>query len=209
MEFFRNLFSILFPPRKTEQIVRDVALEEVRTLVSPQTTNIGNTEVTALLPYRQKFVHALIVEAKFFKNAKAIEILGTLLAEYIQEHIDPSTAYIVPIPLGPKRRQKRGYNQIEELAFSAEKQIPQITVRPECLVRVKDTVRQTSLKKQDRLQNMKDAFVSPAPLDPAYLYIVLDDVLTTGATLAGGINALAKVGATRIKGIALAYSGLK
>ena len=124
---------------------------------------------------------------------------------------------IIPLPLGKKRRKERGYNQIEEIALCAQKRaksaIPPdfLSINSKILVRTRETAPQTSLGRHLRLQNMEGAFeISSSDntniaLDTSCMYILLDDVVTTGASLLAARQALTNAGAKNILLLALAH----
>ena len=130
------------------------------------------------------------------------------LAEAVARIPLPATrrAWLVPVPLGPKRQRERGYNQSERLARA----LGRLWQRPvlDLLVRVRDTATQTALPPGARLANVAEAFAvrnaevgtrnrSAFPL-PTSALILVDDVLTTGATLAEAARTLERAGAHSI-----------
>jgi len=106
---------------------------------------------------------------------------------------------LVPLPLGPARLRRRGYNQSEWLAraLGAQWRAP---VVPRWLTRARDTATQTALTPAARLANVAGAFTAPARRLWPHVVLV-DDVLTTGATLAEAARALATAGARRISAV--------
>jgi len=208
MNFLRMLHDGLFPPRPTERLLRTVTLHTLSVLP----TYVEHTEIVGLVPYREPVIQALVVEAKFHRSERAQGLLAQILSDYLTESLADNEAFearsvvVVPVPLSKARRASRGYNQAEDIARSAAERIPQrVSFLPEILARVRDTVPQTTLGRDARLKNMRDAFIASEPLDPSLLYIVVDDVATTGATLASATAALTAAGALHIQAIALAH----
>ncbi|MFI5229927.1 MAG: ComF family protein [Gemmatimonadales bacterium] len=106
---------------------------------------------------------------------------------------------LVPVPLSGKRRRERGYNQSELLAHALSRRWS-LPVWTDVLERVRHTETQTRLTPGDRLRNVSGAFAAPASardlLRGAHL-VVVDDVVTTAATLNACAAALCD-GGTRI-----------
>jgi predicted amidophosphoribosyltransferase len=111
---------------------------------------------------------------------------------------------LVPIPLGSRRMRARGYNQSAELARAlAERGAGRVA---DCLRRSRETRTQTALTPDARRANVAGAFAAPAAA-PAHCVLV-DDVFTTGATLAAAAEALAASGARRIDAVTFARAAL-
>lgn len=163
-------------------------------------------EVTALLPYGNPLVKAVIQEAKFHGNKHAISLMGAVLYEYLLDldTFHGESCVLVPIPLSPQRKHERGYNQVEKICAVALQNNSLTTHSAHVLIRTRNTLPQTTLTRSARLENMQGAFYAQ-PLDTSLTYIVIDDVVTTGATLADAVRALREAGALRILPIALAH----
>ena len=110
----------------------------------------------------------------------------------------------MPIPLGKERLKERGFNQAEEVAKRAVQELG-IKIETELLVRTRETISQISLAREKREENMRGAFIATRRADPTYTYVIIDDVLTTGATLQSAIDALKDAGAEHIVPLALAH----
>jgi len=184
MELWNFVVRTLFPERETQKRVREADVDALRLLIHPTQTPLGSIEGTVLLSYKDPLVHASIVETKFYDNKKAAALLGAALHEYLLEaSTEGLPIVLIPLPLSTKRMRERGYNQVERVCTEAIKDLPNVSIDTALLVRTKHTAPQTSLKRKERFQNMKDAFTRTAPLLDGHLYILVDDVMTTGATL--------------------------
>ena len=125
--------------------------------------------------------------------------LGRLLA---QRHHDPlaelQPQLVVPIPMHWQRRSWRGTNNADILAHTIAKVTP---FARDCslLMRVRNTLPQKELQLTDRFRNMRGAFWVRAGYDLQGMRILLvDDILTTGATCNAAAQALKRAGATRV-----------
>ncbi len=113
--------------------------------------------------------------------------------------------FLVPIPLSAKRYKKRGYNQAEILAKELGKRL-NIKVL-DCLERTRETITQVGLGKKERRENLKDAFIVNKKFAVALKnmnLLIVDDVLTTGATIYEATKALKKSGSSKVWGVAFA-----
>jgi ComF family protein len=151
-------------------------------------------------------VRVAIHEAKYHGSAQALGFLATALSEYLREadDIQPRKTSIVPIPLGSARQKERGFNQAEEIVKRAVEEL-EMTIDTTLLTRTRETASQVSLPRRAREENMRGAFSTAHPADPTRTYIVIDDVITTGATLQAAIDALHDAGAVHIVPLALAH----
>ena len=161
----------------------------------------------AVAEYRdgmREAIHAL----KFGKRPLLATPLGRLLAEAGARALPvppPDWAEgLVPVPLHPARLAERGFNQAELLATpcGARWRVP---VLPRALIRARATLPQTDLDPTARRLNVRDAFRVPRAAGILGRRLLLvDDVHTTGATVAAAAQALREAGAAAVGVLALA-----
>jgi ComF family protein len=146
----------------------------------------------------------LIQELKFQGRKNLVGLLAPLLAATFFDSWDRSDFdFIVPVPLHPKRQRERGYNQSELFARS----LARYTAIPysSALLRVRSTLPQVGLTDTQRLENVRKAFHCRKPQEILKTRILLiDDVMTTGATVASAAQALIDGGAGRVSVLTLA-----
>ena len=129
-------------------------------------------------------VQHLIHELKYKGNADAGIFLGQELGKSIKEALlFQDIDYLIPVPLHPKKKKQRGYNQSTLIAQGVS-EVTGIPVDESFLVRQVNTATQTHKSKEERWQNVKDIFEVRhlEQLEGKYV-LLIDDVLTTGATL--------------------------
>ena len=120
----------------------------------------------------------------FLKNKKICEILKTY-------------DIIIPVPIHNKRRQERGYNQSELIARAISKTLG-IPIVKNVLVKIKNTVPQSSLNKVQRAENANGVYSAKNHTKLRNKKILLiDDIYTTGSTLNECANALIQKGIKR------------
>lgn len=129
------------------------------------------------------FVESIIQNEQFMKLVESLEFV------------------FVPIPLSSLKLRKRGYNQAEILAKALSKKLKIPTQN--LLKRTKETKSQFALKKEEREANIKGAFSLNSELKSVNIFLV-DDVVTTGATLKEAANVLKRAGAKQVFGLTLA-----
>lgn len=200
MHILGIIFDWIFPPSGEEMCVRSLSPAKIEALY--KYVRVKNMEV--LTAYQNSNVRALVHEAKFHNNNEAQILLGMLVQKYLKDHPNDYDI-IIPIPLSKKRLRERGHNQVlsilKNLKFESN-----ITIATDTLLRTKNTRPQTELAKEKRINNMNDAFdVSKPELINGRRILLIDDVVTTGATLNVAKASLLQHSPTSVTCLALAH----
>jgi len=142
----------------------------------------------------------MILALKFKQQLAYARILGELMAEKVTSEwyrSKPLPDLLMPLPLHWQRLQERGFNQALELACPLAAALS-LSLDWQSAERLKNTPPQLGLTAKERLSNLKQAFIVNRDLRGKTI-AVLDDVMTTGATLAEFSRALLRQGASRVE----------
>lgn len=153
----------------------------------------------------------LLAAYKYPPYVKDLEsVLGDLFYEsLIQQELFmkllQKDIVFVPIPLATKKYRIRGYNQAEELAKLLGKRLQVVVVH--ALHRVKETKTQVNLTKEEREKNIRGAFIVDGKVKSTLqrVVVLVDDVLTTGATMSEAADVLYTAGIKEVWGITLSH----
>lgn len=169
------------------------------------------TSLSALTAYHDPLFQEMLHNLKYNFVSHIIDAFALLLDHFFDNKIFLSSddnSVLLPIPLHKKRFAERGFNQ-SELIGNKISQVLKIQIDSKLLVRVKNTKSQMTLNRKERIQNMRDSFVC---LDFKQVknknIILVDDVLTTGATLKEASLALKSAGCRSVSAFVLAKEGL-
>jgi len=143
-------------------------------------------------------VHSL----KYEERARIGSFLGKVLGERLHLKTIQELDYLIPVPLHPVKFRDRGFNQAEWIAVGVGKAI-QKPVQTGLMKRMKYTISQTTLNREERLNNMKQAFRITKDVTDKKIGIV-DDVLTTGSTISSMASVLKDAGARTIVALTVA-----
>ena len=139
-----------------------------------------------------------IVELKFRGRLAPAHVVGSLMAEQLARRAQPLPDVLVPMPLHPRRLQRRGYNQAVELGRELARRLS-VPLAARAARRVRATLEQTRLDGAARRRNVRGAFLVDPRIVRGRHVALLDDVITTGATAAELARAARAAGARHIE----------
>jgi len=150
---------------------------------------------------------ALIENFKYRRKRRLGAFLSELLSEGLLDSAKlPGADFIVAVPLHKRKLRERGFNQSKIIASQLSEKLG-IPVLPDSVIRKRNTRSQTGLSREERRKNVKDAFKLTGKVDlEGRRLLLVDDVLTTGATVSECARTLKSAGAERIWGVTLAVA---
>ena len=152
--------------------------------------------------YYNNKMKKLIYRYKFAREEKIGELLFAMLSDYLKDvKIIDDFDCITPIPLYRKRFLSRGFNQAEILAKGIAKRLN--IPYNNCVHRWRETKTQSLLKKADRGKNTNGAFIADKTRVKDKKILLVDDVITTGATMNSCAEELRQKGAKKVVGVSL------
>jgi len=144
-----------------------------------------------------------IVQLKFHRRFACARVLGHLMADRLARRPEPLPEVLVPVPLAPARLRRRGYNQAHEIGRSLVEGLA-LELAPRAARRLRTTGEQTRLDAVARRENVRGAFHVDSARVRGRHVALLDDVITTGATISELARAARAAGATRVEAWAAA-----
>lgn len=160
-----------------------------------------------LYNYKAGLVSGMIHQLKYKKNKYIGQELGLMIGNRLIEKANyQKPDYIIPVPIHAKRRKVRGYNQSEIIgkSISDKMKVPMLT---DVLFKNKSTTTQTKKSRADRMANIFETF---SVRDTSRLIgkhiLIIDDVMTTGATIEACAESLKEVADLKLSVVTLAIA---
>ena len=164
--------------------------------------------VSALVYFHKKGIVQELIHSLKYRGQEAI---GTVLGEWYAEELKSSQLLqtvdaIIPVPLHPKKLRERGYNQVTEFGNALAKSL-QIPLNTSILFRQVYSKTQSQKNRLGRTEGIDTIFdVSFDEKDHNKHFLLIDDVITTGATLEVCAKALLKIPGTKISIVCMAMA---
>lgn len=147
--------------------------------------------------HKKGIVQEMIHKLKYKGQQEIGGAVGHWYAPYLSD-LTQNIDAIIPVPLHPKKQKQRGYNQVEKFGKALAESLD-VTYEDHLLIRNIYANSQTKKNRADRSDNSQSVFgISGIPDEIGKHYLIVDDVLTTGATLEACGRALLKIPKTRI-----------
>jgi len=201
MKIFKNILAVLFPQKclgckkENEILCSDCLLKISR----PDTPYLNGVHIAA------NYQDLVLKKALWMLKYQGVKHLAKPLAEIVKERIwkklETENWLVVPVPLSKNKLRHRGYNQAELIAKELSD-----NVRADILFKKFHTKSQVEVKnKEERLANIIGSFEIKNPEKiKGKKIILIDDVLTTGATMREAKKVLKQAGAKKVIGIVVA-----
>ncbi len=212
MRLYSLILDFLFPKTTFERALAEHTLPTF--LANVDKTRVTAPLVQSLFSYKHPFVRKTIHALKYHGNRDAARLCGEALFQLIL--LDMSEIYsfdtkqmlLIPIPLSRKRLHERGYNQVELVTSEIMKHdhTHLMTHTPQALKRIKHLESQTKTHtKKERMTQTQHIFIADTSLVKGKNIILIDDVVTTCATMKDARRALRAAGASRIYSYTIAH----
>lgn len=151
----------------------------------------------ALLNYNEAARHSM-AKIKYNNKRQYLEFYGAAISRRFEKQILRMRAdALIPVPVHPSRRRKRGFNQAELLAREIGRRLD-IPVCRDLLVRTRKTLPQKELNPAERLKNLEQAFQVRKAAGNIRSVILVDDIYTTGSTAEACTRALRQAGVEHV-----------
>ena len=214
--FFQTMLNIFFPSECIGCKTKNTTLCEECLINLPIASPSPEITTTSLFSYKDIVIKKALWSLKYSNNKEVGKIFARILYDRMLEELSDEELFsnfhnplLIPIPLSKKRLKMRGFNQSESIAqeISILDKNTSFTFTKNVLYKIKDTPSQVSIKdKVKRLQNLQGCFsVKNHDKIKDKNIILIDDVTTTGATIAEARKTLLAAGAKKVIAFTVAH----
>jgi ComF family protein len=214
-KIFDFIISIILPKNEETVFLESLSPSDLLEKITPA-RNMEKDRFLAIFDYKDPLARKLIWQIKYKANQIISHNLAILLYDLILEEISDETTFvkyekvlIVPIPCSAKRLREKGFNQteilVEEILKTDEGKL--FKTEGNILIKIKDTPHQVNVKNREkRLRNLEGCFTTAENCDlKKTCVIIIDDVITTGATMSEARKTLKSAGAKKVICVAVAH----
>ena len=211
---FANFVDLIFPKEETIRKLEQMELGEICSELVPA----GNISpyFKAVFSYKHPIARTAIWEIKYKANKKILDKFSILLYEMMIEEISDILLFnggqkltLIPIPSTKNSQKEKGFNQsqlIVKMIYELDGG-KNFDIDLNILEKIKETPHQVKVK--NRFERLKNLIGSFAVINPEKVrgknFIVIDDVITTGATMTEASRALKVSGAKNVYGFSIAH----
>jgi ComF family protein len=218
MSFIRNLYSIfidaLFPLSSPEKELLTYSPQQAYKIL-PRAPLPPIARASSVFAYKDERTTKLVWHIKYKRSPRAVSIGGYALFQELANNAMPHLV-IVPMPITPRRRRERGYNQCELLTDELKRldTSDRFLIITDLLERTQHSSRQTLKDRTERLESARGIFsvnedvaqkVRETFKARPIQIVVIDDVITTGSTMNEAIETLKSRGFANVSGLSLAH----
>jgi competence protein ComFC len=207
-EIFNKILDFLLPRSEKVGRLERLDLAELFRLAKPA-EKIPLPDCFAVFNYRDPLIRQAIWQLKYHGNQKISDLLGQALASEIEGRLENLALFenfrepvILPIPLSKERRKIRGFNQCVLLLNSFRRHGSPLAdlIEENILTKTREILSQVKTQsREERLKNLKNCFTVANPAKIIKRNVILvDDVITTGATVDEARRTLLAAGAKRV-----------
>jgi len=198
-KIIREISNLIIPEEERLYALLTLDPDKLRRIL-PKAEPIQDSTTFPVFNYRNKDVKTLVWALKYKGNREILKLVAGFVYEEIIEIAQEKMLFegkveiiLIPIPIGNEARKKRGFNQTEELCEVISKISGGEIKVANILEKSRETLHQTSLRRSERLNNMKNSIRLKEGKMQKWkdsLIIIIDDVYTTGATVREARRAL-------------------
>ena len=213
-DLYDELLSYILPKEENTIFIENMTEEYIMREIT-QANQTSNNNFKALFQYKNKIFKKAIWEIKYHANKKIIQKFSKLFYEFIINEISDEISFsnfnnplLIPVPISKNNLKERGFNQSELIT----KEIKKLDIDNffelslNSIFKIRNTPHQSKLKNRTkRLKNLKGCFYANKEIVKNKNIIIIDDVITTGATMTEISKTLKEAGAKKVIGFAIGH----